>query len=98
MSRQVIDVESAIFARSAGLRNTDTPPYRTSCVLEMPFTLVRRCRTFAALDHEGVVIGRGILEPGGDMDGLVADLRSILALIDGPLSVASGPALALVPD
>ena len=96
MSHQIVG--NAIFARSAGLCNTTTPPYRTSCVLAMPFTLVRGCRTFAALDHEGVVVGRGILEPGGDMDGLVSDLRGILALIDGPLPAAAGPALALVAD
>ncbi len=96
MNHQIVG--NAIFARSAGFGNTDTPLYRTSCVLEMPFTLVRGCRTFAALDHEGVVIGRGILEPGGDMDGLVADLRGILALIDGPSPVVVGPALALVTD
>ena len=96
MSLQI--VANALYARSAGHRDTPTPRYRTSCVLEMPFTLVRGCRTFAALDSEGVVVGRGILEPGGDMDGLVSDLRAMLALIDGPLPVATGPALALVAD
>lgn len=85
---------TAIFARSAGYSNTPIPRYRTSCVIELPLTLVSGSRTLLALDSEGVAVATGILEPGGDMDGLASDLHALLELLD------TGPArsvLQLVP-
>ena len=92
MASQII---SAIRATPAGFTNPPASEYRKSCVVELPFTLVRGSRTFVAIDSEGAVMLTGILEPGGDMDGLVADLRGLLELLDsGP----ARPTLQLVRD
>lgn len=91
MTSQIIC--SAIYARTADHSNQPAPAYRTSCVVELPFTLVSGSRTFVALDSEGVVMSTGILEPGGDMGRLVADLEGLRQLLDtGP----ARPTLQLV--
>ncbi len=92
MSRQAIG--SAIHAPAAGYINPPAPEYRRSCVVELPFTIERGCRTFVALDSNGYTVWHGILEPGGDMAQLVTDLRGILALADRDVNTT--PILSLV--
>ena len=77
------EIRRAICAREAGFPEDDgAPEYHRSCVRETQFTLVRGCRTFVALDSEGVVLMHGVLEPGGDKEGLVHDLYGRLRLED----------------
>jgi len=93
LKRQVIG--SAIHAVSAGYTNPPAPEYRKSCVVELPFTIVRGRRTFVALDSDGLVVWRGILEPGGDMDALVDDLYEILHRTSSAAVATAAPVLTL---
>ncbi len=54
------------------------------------------CRTFVALDSDGVVVVRGIFEPGGDKAWLLRDLQTILEILDP--TALDRPTLHLVQD
>ena len=69
---------ATIYAKSEGYENEPAPEYRTSAVVELPYTIVRGCRTFVALDETGFVIARGLLAEGGDMRTLVDRLQQVL--------------------
>ncbi len=93
------DITSAtVYAKSEGYDNPPPPEYRTSTVVELPYMLIRGCRTFVALDSTGLVVARGLLEDGGDMAGLLEDLRQILRIIDPSVENVRPRPLALVAD
>lgn len=86
-------IGSALHAPDEGLPITGGLKYKTDCITEVPFTIVRGCRTLVALDETGFVIARGILEPGGNRQKLVDDLDTLLQM-----SSSRSPGLRLVVD